>query len=47
MRSFVFGVILIAVAVVGFLILISSSLAARDAQAASFSERFAPVLKSR
>lgn len=48
MRSLVFGVILIAVAAVGFHILISSSLAAaRDAKPASFSERFAPVLKSR
>lgn len=47
MRSFAFGVVLIAVAAVGFHILISSSLAAaRDAKPASFSERFDPVLKS-
>jgi hypothetical protein len=46
MRSMIFGAILIAVAAVGFHTLISSSLAAaRDAKAATFSERFAPVLK--
>ena len=46
MRSMIFGVILIAVAAAGFHILISSSLAAaRDSKAATFSERFAPVLK--
>jgi hypothetical protein len=46
MRSLIFGVILIAIAAVGFQILISSSLAAaRDAKAATFSERFSPVLK--
>ena len=45
MRSLIFGAILIAVASVGFHTLISSSLAAaRDAKAATFSERFAPVL---
>ena len=46
MRTLVFGVILLAVAAAGFHILISSSLAAaRNAKAATFSERFAPVLK--
>jgi hypothetical protein len=41
MRSLIFGAVLIAVASVGFYALISSSLAAaRDARAASFSERF-------
>ena len=46
MRTLIFGTILLAVAVVGFHTLISSSLAAaRDAKAATFSERFAPVLK--
>jgi hypothetical protein len=46
MRRFVFGLILIAVAAAGFHTFISSSLAAaRDARAATFSERFAPVLK--
>ena len=49
MRSLIFGAILITVAAAGFHTLISSSLAAardaRDARAATFSERFAPVLK--
>ena len=46
MRSFIFGVILVAVAAVGFHTFLSSSLAAaRDAKAATFSERFAPVIK--
>lgn len=46
MRTLIFGAILLAVAAVGFHTLISSSLAAaRDARAATFSERFAPVLK--
>jgi hypothetical protein len=46
MRTLIFGAILIAVAAAGFHTLISSSLAAaRDARAATFSERFAPVLK--
>jgi hypothetical protein len=46
MRTLIFGVILLAVAAVGFQTFISSSLAAaRDAKAATFSERFAPVLK--
>jgi hypothetical protein len=46
MRILIFGAILLAVAAAGFHTLISSSLAAaRDARAATFSERFAPVLK--
>jgi hypothetical protein len=46
MRSLIFGAILLAVAAAGFHTLISSSLAAaRDGRAATFSERFAPVLK--
>jgi hypothetical protein len=46
MRTLIFGVILLAVTAAGFHSLISSSLAAaRDARAATFSERFAPVLK--
>jgi hypothetical protein len=46
MRSLIFGAILFAVAAAGFHTLISSSLAAaQDARAATFSERFAPVLK--
>jgi hypothetical protein len=45
MRTLIFGAILLAVAAAGFHTLISSSLAAaRDAKAATFSERFAPVL---
>ena len=45
MRSLIFGAILLAVAAVGFHTLISSSLAAaRNAKAATFSERFAPAL---
>jgi hypothetical protein len=47
MRALVFGSILIAIASIGFYSLISASLAAaRDARPATFSERFAPVLKS-
>jgi hypothetical protein len=46
MRTLIFGAILLAVAAAGFHTLISSSLAAaRHAKAATFSERFAPVLK--
>jgi hypothetical protein len=46
MGTVIFGTILLAVASVGFRTLISSSLAAaRDAKAATFSERFAPVFK--
>jgi hypothetical protein len=41
----IFGALLVALAAVGFGTLISSSLAAaRNAKAATFSERFAPVL---
>jgi hypothetical protein len=47
MRTLIFGVVLLAVAAAGFHTLISSSLAAaRDARAATFAERFAPVLKA-
>jgi hypothetical protein len=46
MRTLIFVAILLAVAATGFDTLISSSLAAaRDAKAATLSERFAPVLK--
>lgn len=46
MRSLIFGAMLIAVAAVGFHTFISASLAAaRDARAATFSERFSPVLR--
>jgi hypothetical protein len=45
MRSLIFSIILLAVAATGFHALISGSLAAaRDAKAATFSERFAPAL---
>ena len=45
MRTMIFGAILLAVAAAGSHTLISSSIAAaRDAKAATFSERFAPVL---
>jgi hypothetical protein len=45
MRALIFGAILLTVAAIGFHTLIFSSLAvARDAKAATFSERFAPVL---
>lgn len=47
MRTLIFGAILLAVASTGFHYFISNSLAvARDAKAATFSERFAPALKS-
>jgi hypothetical protein len=47
MRSLMLGACLLAVAVVGFHSMISSALvAARDAKAATFSERFAPALKT-
>ena len=47
MRGLIFGTILLAVAAAGFHTLISSSLAAaRGARPGTFSERFAPVLKS-
>jgi hypothetical protein len=46
MRALVFGAILLAVGSVLFHEFISASLvAARDAKAATFSERFAPALK--
>src|SRR5947207_6962828 len=47
MRSLMFGACLLAVAFAGFHSMISSALtAARDARAATFSERFAPALKT-
>ena len=47
MRRLMFGACLLAVAIVGFHNLISSALvAARDTKAATFSERFAPALKT-
>jgi hypothetical protein len=47
MRSLMLGACLLAVAVVGFHSMISSALvAARDAKAATFSERFAPAVKT-
>lgn len=47
MRTLIFGAILLAVVSVAFHGLISASLVAtRDAKAATFSERFAPALKS-
>jgi hypothetical protein len=46
MRALIFGAILLAVGSVLFHEFISASLvAARDAKAATFSERFAPALK--
>jgi hypothetical protein len=46
MRALIFGSILVAVVALGAYSLISSSLAAaRDDRPATFSERFAPVLK--
>jgi hypothetical protein len=47
MRTLFLGAALLAIAFVGCSTLISASLsAARDAKAATFSERFAPALKS-
>lgn len=47
MRTLIFGIVLLAVASTGFHYFLSASLVvARDAKAATFSERFAPVLKS-
>jgi hypothetical protein len=44
-RKLIFGAVLLTVASVGFHVLISATLAtARDAKAATFSERFAPAL---
>jgi len=46
MRTLIFGAVLLAVGSVLFHGLISASLvAARDAKAATFSERFAPAVK--
>jgi hypothetical protein len=46
MRTLIFGAILLAIAAAGFHTQISASFAAsRDARAATFSERFAPVLE--
>jgi hypothetical protein len=46
MRTFIFGIVLLAVTAAGFQTLIAGALAAaRDAKPATFSERFAPVLK--
>jgi hypothetical protein len=45
MRTLIFGGILLAVTAAGFHSLISLSPEARDAKAATFSERFAPVVK--
>lgn len=47
MRTLFLGAALLAIAFVGCSTVISASLsAARDAKAATFSERFAPALKS-
>jgi hypothetical protein len=47
MRSVIFGTVLLAVASVAFHHVISAALlSARDAKAATFSERFAPALKT-
>jgi hypothetical protein len=47
MRTLIFGIVLLAVASTGFHYFLSASLSvARDAKAATFSERFAPALKS-
>ncbi|MCA1542236.1 hypothetical protein I6F18_19960 [Bradyrhizobium sp. NBAIM32] len=47
MRTLIFGAVLLALATVGFSTFISAAVsAARDAKAATFSERFAPALKS-
>jgi hypothetical protein len=47
MRALIFGIVLLAVASTGFHYFLSASLTvARDAKAATFSERFAPALKS-
>ncbi|WP_271504701.1 hypothetical protein [Bradyrhizobium sp. CCBAU 11357] len=46
MRSLVFGAALLALAAIGCSTFISAALsAARDAKAATFSERFAPAMK--
>ena len=47
MRSLIFGIVFLAFASAGFHYFLSASLTvARDAKAATFSERFAPALKS-
>jgi hypothetical protein len=47
MRKAIFGTILLAAASVGFYVMISTSIAkARDHRAATFVERFAPVMPS-
>ena len=46
MRGLMLGACLLAVAFLGFHNLISSALEGRDAKAATFSERFAPALKT-
>ncbi|MET4279956.1 MULTISPECIES: hypothetical protein [unclassified Bradyrhizobium] len=47
MRKLFFGAVLLPIAFVGYSTIISAALsAARDAKAATFSERFAPALKS-
>lgn len=47
MRTLIFGILLLAVVSTGFHYFISASLTvAREAKAATFSERFAPALKS-
>jgi hypothetical protein len=47
MRSVIFGIVLLAAASVGFHHVISAALlSARDAKAATFSERLCPALKS-
>jgi hypothetical protein len=47
MRNLVFGGCLIAVAFIGFHSMVSGALmAAQEAKAATFSERFAPALKT-
>ena len=47
MRTLIFGVVLVAVSFAGIYPLLSASIAkARDARPATFSEQFAPALKS-
>jgi hypothetical protein len=46
MRNLILGAVVVVIASIGFYTLISASLAAaRDSRPATFSERFAPVLK--
>ncbi|MGH8335532.1 MAG: hypothetical protein ACRETL_01610 [Gammaproteobacteria bacterium] len=45
MRKAIFGAVLLAAASIGFYVTISASLAnARDTRAATFADRFAPVM---